>query len=305
VSIIVTGASGAFGRKATAVLMEKVSPSELILVTRNPDSMAEAKARGATIRYGDFDEPESLKAAFAGGERILLISTMNVGRRPKQHGNAIDAAKAAGVRYLVYTSSDGLHPDNPAIIAPDHRATEALIKASGLDYTIMRDSLYGETPVTMVAPEALKTGFWRSPSGKGKVGFSAKKDCATCAATVLSGEGHEGITYAITGPEALTFRDACNLASETTGKHIEYVDISFEEFDKDLEALGIPEDYVNNMNIDGKTSGRRDIISYERGVFLGYFSNVSGDVKKILGREPTSLRQTYQEHHDFLMQFVK
>ena len=303
-AIIVTGASGAFGRRATAVLTQKVSPSELILVTRNPDSLSEMAAKGATIRYGDFDEPESLVKAFAGGERMLMISTMSVGRRPKQHGNAINAAKAAGVRYLVYTSSDGLHPDNPAIIAPDHRATEALIKQSGLEYTIMRDSLYGETPVTMVAPQALRTGVWRSPAGQGKVGFSAKKDCSACAATVLAGEGHEGITYAITGPEALTFRDACRLASETTGKEITYVDISFEEFDKDLEALGVPDDYITNMNIDGMTSGRKDIVSYERGVSMGFFSNVTGDVKKILGREPTSLRETYMEHRDFLMQFV-
>lgn len=304
-SIILTGASGAFGRKATETLMKRVSPSDLILVTRNPDSLTDAKAKGATIRYGDFDDEESLKTAFVGGTKMLMISTMNVGRRAEQHLRAINAAKASGVEHIVYTSSDGLDKANPALIGPDHLKTENNLKASGLKYTIMRDSLYAETVVQMIAPQGLKNGFWRSPARDGVVGFSAKKDCAECAATVVSSDGHENKTYAITGPVRMTFKQGLEIVSDVMKAPIEWIDISFQEFDEDLQKLGIPWDYEQNMNIEGMTSGRHDIITYEQGVRLGYFSNLSNDVQHILGRPPTSFREVAEDNFEFLKQFIK
>src|SRR5579862_7313030 len=116
-SIVITGASGAFGRLATEQLLSKVDPSQLVLVTRNPTALAEFAGRGATVRFGDFDKPESLREAFADAEKLLLISTLDVGaRRRRQHQNAIMAAAISGVRHVIYTSSVGIHPHSPAFV---------------------------------------------------------------------------------------------------------------------------------------------------------------------------------------------
>jgi NAD(P)H dehydrogenase (quinone) len=128
--IIVTGASGQFGHAATSQLLE--AGAEVIALTRSPGRLADLAARGAEVRAADFDDPSSLPAAMAGGDKMLLISTTMVGERPRQHGNAIDAAVAAGVRHIVYTSvTDGGNPDHPAIEQHDHYKTEQMLKTSG------------------------------------------------------------------------------------------------------------------------------------------------------------------------------
>src|SRR6188768_347906 len=144
-SIIVTGATGAFGRAATALLLEKVPPQELILTTRKPEQLADLAARGVQVRKADFDYPETLAAAFAGGDRMLLISTARVGTRVGQHENAVKAAVKAGVRHIVYTSvMSADKPTNPALVKLDHRATEEIIEKSGAKWTFLRDSQYSE-----------------------------------------------------------------------------------------------------------------------------------------------------------------
>ncbi len=144
-SILITGASGAFGRKAAERLLTKVEPSQLVLVTRNPQGLAEFAARGVQIRFGDFDKPESLREAFAGADKLLLISTLDVGeRRRRQHKTAISAAIAGGVGHVVYTSSVGIHPHSPAFVIEDHLFTEEALRRSGLNFTFMRDAQYAE-----------------------------------------------------------------------------------------------------------------------------------------------------------------
>ncbi|HEV7715197.1 MAG TPA: NAD(P)H-binding protein, partial [Steroidobacteraceae bacterium] len=205
-TIIVTGASGKFGRLVTELLLQRVPAAELILVTRNPGALAHLAARGAQVRHGDFDKPETLHAAFSGGERMLLISTLSVGRRAEQHIRAINAAVHAGVNHILYTSSGGAHPNNPAIVIPDHLGTERALKSSGVAFTIQRDSLYIEAPLWQIAPRALASGKWVTSAGDGRVAFVAKKDCVAVAAAILTSPGHEGKTYEITGPDLLSFR---------------------------------------------------------------------------------------------------
>ncbi|MEP7244405.1 MAG: SDR family oxidoreductase [Gammaproteobacteria bacterium] len=299
--LIVTGASGQFGRMVTERLLERVSASDLILVTRNPSTLAHLKARGAEVRAGDFDKPESLPAAFAGGERMLLISTLSVGRRAEQHLRALNAALAAGVRYIAYTSSGGMNPHNPALIVPDHMRTEAALKASGVAFTILRDSLYIEAPLHQIAPRALAVGKWISSSGEGRVGFVAKADCVAVAATVLTGNGHEGKTYEITGPELLSFREVAAIAAQVDGRPVQYVDVSDEAMAAMLAAAGVPKHYMDGMHTPGVgTSSIADIVSYERGIRGGFFAIRSDDVAGILGRAPVSLGELFRANKSAL-----
>ena len=136
---IVTGASGRLGRMVTDELLEHLHPAELILTTRNPSALARLAARGTHVRYADFDQPETLAKAFEDGDRMLLISTLSVGRRAIQHRNAIEAAVKTGVKHIAYTSSGGAHPDNPALVIRDHLETEDALVHSGVAFTILRD----------------------------------------------------------------------------------------------------------------------------------------------------------------------
>jgi NAD(P)H dehydrogenase (quinone) len=291
-SILITGATGQFGRFVTDLLLERVPASDLILVTRNPAALAQLSARGATVRRADFDEPDTLAAAFAGADRMLLISTLSVGRRAEQHQRAIDAAAAAGVRHIVYTSSGGADPANPAIVIADHLGTEAALKKSGVSYTILRDSLYAEVVAVDIAGRALATGKWITCAGEGRCGFVSKADCVAVAATVLTTPGHEGATYEVTGPETLSFRDAARMASEVAGRPIDYVVVDAEELDALLADAGVPRHYVEGMFVPGVgTSSRQDIVSYELGIRAGYFAVKSDHVQKVLGRPPKSLRE--------------
>lgn len=300
--IIVTGASGHFGRAVTRLLLQHLRPADLILVTRQPQSLTQAAALGASVRYGDFDRPESLSPAFAGGTHMLLISTLSVGRRMAQHRAAIEAARAAGVRHIAYTSSAGIHPRSPAIVIRDHLGTEETLHGCGLAYTILRDAQYAEVVATMMAPQALSSGRWFASAGDGAMAFVSKEDCVGVAAAVLAApERHEGATYEITGPELCTFRDAARIAAELSGRPIEYVVVSDAEKQAMFDAAGVPRSYVEGMHAaqTGAWSSD-DMVSYERAIREGYFAICSHHVQLITGRPARSLREVFLEHRDAL-----
>jgi NAD(P)H dehydrogenase (quinone) len=294
-STVITGASGAFGRMVTETLLQKMPASELILVTRKPESLAHLAARGAKVRYGDFDDRQSLDAAFAGGKRMLLISTLDVGEhRRRQHATAIEAAAEAGVQHLAYTSSAGIHPFSPAFVVADHLYTEELLRRSGMAYTILRDSQYAEVIVTMIAPIAVATGRWTSSAGDGCMAFVSKKDCVAVAATVLTTAGHEGAIYEVTGPELLSFRDAARLASEVSGRPIEFVVVSHEEKQAEFDAAGIPRRYVEGaLHAQSGPWASDEMMSYERAIGEGYFAICSKHVQLVTGRPALTLREVF------------
>jgi NAD(P)H dehydrogenase (quinone) len=301
-STVITGASGAFGRMVTELLLESTPPSELILVTRKPEALAHLAARGAQVRYGDFDDKDSLAAAFAGGERLLLISTLDVGaRRRRQHSAAVDAAVAAGVQHIAYTSSVGIHPRSPAFVVADHLHTEELLRRCGVAFTILRDSQYAEVVATMIAPQALASGKWVTSAGEGCMAFVSKKDCVAVAAAVLSTPGHEGAVYEITGPELLSFRDAAALAAEISGRPVEYVVVTHEEKQATFDAAGIPRRYVEGVLHEQSGPWASDeMMSYERALGEGYFAVCSRHVELITGRPALSLRDVFLANRDAL-----
>jgi len=295
-SIIVSGASGQFGRRVTARLLERYAPSELILVTRTPESLADLATRGARVRFGDFDEPQSLAPAFAGGERLLLISTLSVGRRLEQHRHAIEAAARAGVRHIVYTSSVGIHPQSPALVIRDHLGTEEVLRRSGLTYTILRDAQYAEVLTTLLAPQAIASGKWFASAADGCMAFVSKDDCVASATCVLTEpERHAGAVYEITGPQLHSFRDAAALAAELSGKPIEYVVVSDAEKQAMFDAAGVPRSYHEGMYHTATSAwSSDDMVSYERAIREGYFAVCSHHVKLITGRRARSLRELFE-----------
>lgn len=239
-SIIVTGASGHLGRRTAELLIDQVDPGEAVLVTRTPEALADLAERGVTVRHGDFDEPASLESAFAGGTRLLLISTDAVGRRVAQHGNAIDAALAAGVELVAYTSIPNPSDHNPALVVADHRGTEERLRASGLQWTFLRNALYSEYRIPE-AQAAIASGTFHHNQGDGRSAYVSREDCAAAAVAVLTrGHEHAGQAYDITGPELLGGEDLARLYSAAGGADVSTTSLDDPTFSSGLEAAGLP-----------------------------------------------------------------
>ncbi|MDB5662176.1 MAG: short chain dehydrogenase family protein [Sphingomonas bacterium] len=291
-AIIVSGASGGFGRAATEALLAKVAAEDLILTTRDPSKLAHLAERGVTIRRADFDEPASLIEAFRGGDRMLLISTARVGTRVGQHRNAIQAAVAAGVRQIAYTSIISADEEaNPAIVKRDHRATERDLMASGAEWTILRDNQYGDAMAEAAIPVAYSAGIWRSNEGDGQVGFVARADCVACAAAVLTQEGHGNVAYDVTGPELLSFRDVAHLAGEVSGRPLPFRNVSDEEMFAVFDSFGVPreasDDPVAGAAIPWCSN---DMVTFGQAIREGYMAKLSDTVERLTGRPATPLR---------------
>jgi NAD(P)H dehydrogenase (quinone) len=201
--LVITGASGQLGRRTAELVLAAVPAGEVILTTRTPAALAAFAERGAEVRYTDFAAPQTLGAAFAGAERLLLVSATDLAQRTAQHRAALDAAQAAGIRHVIYTSGLEPEPPNPAVVAPSHHATEQALFPSGLDWTILRNSLYADYQLPE-AERALQTGVLVHNRGDGAVAYVAREDCAAAAAAVLLQDGHESAVYEITGSETWT-----------------------------------------------------------------------------------------------------
>jgi NAD(P)H dehydrogenase (quinone) len=240
-SLVITGAAGHLGRRTAELLLDRVDPADVVLVTRRPPELADLAARGADVRAGDFDDPASLDAAFAGGERLLLVSTDAVGRRVAQHRNAIDAAARAGVRHVAYTSLPNPVAENPAPVAGEHRATEEALKASGLAWTLLRHALYSEYRIPE-AQAALAGGAFHHNQGDGRTAYVSREDCAAVAAAVLAGGAeHENQAYDVTGPELLGAGDLARIYGEAGGVPVSAVALDDAAFVAGAVASGLPE----------------------------------------------------------------
>lgn len=288
--IIVTGASGRFGQAAVRQLLDRMPASDLILMSRQPEKLAEFAALGAETRYGDFDDPAALREAFAGGDRLLLISAVKVGHRVAQHGRAIDAARDAGVGHIVYTSLIGATPENPALASDDHCGTEALLRASGLAWTALRDGQYAEALADAAAPQAIRSGRWLASAGEGRISLVSREDCIRTAVAVLTGAGHENRVYNVTTNETWSFRDVAALTAEIAGVPIEYVVVTDEEFYAFWDSLGIPREPLTEFNVDGVAWCSDDMVSFERAIREGHMAVASTDIETITGTPALSFR---------------
>jgi NAD(P)H dehydrogenase (quinone) len=269
--IVISGASGQLGELVVRDLLARGVPaSDLILVSRTPDKLDEFKRLGATTRFGDFTKPESLPAAYAGGTKLLLISIgLDAGPRPEAHKRAVDAAVAAGIKHIVYTSFVALSKGDRTGLASDHFATEEIIKQSGLAWTMLRNSIYANTLVPQAA-KMIADGKATVSDSDSRIGYVTREDCAAAAAAVLSTSGHENKAYDITGPELIGPREIAAAASAVTGKKIELV------------------------TADPNAPARR-------GFGGPAFEIVSDDFAKLTGRPATSVRELFEAQRDALL----
>ncbi|MEZ5743278.1 MAG: SDR family oxidoreductase [Sphingomonadaceae bacterium] len=290
--IVITGASGQYGRSATDRLIAQGRAADLILITRTPDKLADRTAQGCEVRYGDFDKPETLGPALRGAERMLLISGTRVGARVLQHKAAIDAAAAEGVRHIAYTSFIGIDdPANPAEVRHDHIETERLIRASGMAWTMLRDAHYADAMIVMAGPGVMQTGKWISNAGEGREAMVWREDCVACAVAVLTGEGHEGQVYDITGPELQTFAEVTAIMAEVTGHPLEYVAVDDEAQYAMFDAMGIPRRPVDDQYVGGIPWNSDDMVTFRQAIREGFLEVCTGDVEKLTGRPARSVRQ--------------
>ncbi|MFZ2268066.1 MAG: SDR family oxidoreductase [Azonexus sp.] len=237
--IVITGASGQLGRLVIEALLEKLPAGEIVAAVRNPAKVADLAARGVQVRQADYDQPASLAAAFSGADKLLLISASEVGRRVPQHRAVIEAAKAAGVGLLAYTSI--LHADvSPLPLAVEHRETEALIRAAGLPAVILRNGWYTENYLAGI-PAALQYGVLLGSAGAGRIASAARADYAAAAAAVLLLDNQAGRIYELAGDEAYTLGELAGEIARQSGQAVAYQDLPQSEFTAALLAAGLPE----------------------------------------------------------------
>lgn len=299
--IVITGASGNYGRGVTDRLIDQGRAADLILITRKPDKLADRAAQGCTVRYGDFDQPETLAEAVRGGDRMLLISGTRVGARVEQHRAAIDAAAANGVRHIVYTSFIGIDdPANPAEVRHDHIETERLMQASGAAWTMLRDAHYADAMILMAGPGVMASGKWFSNSGEGREAMVWRDDCIESAVAVLTGEGHEGRVYNITGPELQTLREVAALMAEITGRPVEYVSLDDEGQYAMFDAMGIPRRPVDDQSVAGIPWNSDDMVTFGAAIRGGFLEICSDDVERLTGRKARSVRAMIEANVEML-----
>jgi NAD(P)H dehydrogenase (quinone) len=277
-SVIITGAAGHLGRLVAEQLLERLPPEDLVLVTRRPDALRDLGALGAEVRYGDFDDPASLHDAFAGGERMLLISTDAVGIRVRQHRAAITGAASAGVGHVVFTSIVSPVPGNPiGANAWEQGKTEEMLRHSGLAWTVLRFGSFAELQLPPAAT-AVKNRYLILNNGDGRIVPVSRRDCAEAAAVTLTTDGHAGKTYTITGPEALSDSDLAELYADVSGQPVKLVRLSDAMLTWVLLGIGTP------MPIAW------GITAFGRAVRQGYFGVVDPAFERLTGRPPMTLR---------------
>jgi len=277
-TLAITGATGQLGRLVISQLLAVKPAPELVAVVRSP---AKAQDLGIAVRAADYTRPETLVAALAGVETLLLISSSEIGQRRAQHRNVIAAAAQAGVRRIVYTSL--LHADrSPLDLAAEHLDTEAALKASGIAFTLLRNGWYTEN-YTSAVPGALAGGAFIGSSGSGRIASAARSDYAAAAVAVLTSSGHEGKTYELAGDAAYTLADLAAEISRQTGRNIPYVDMSVADYAKALAGFGLPEGLA------------QAIAGWGPGIAQGALFDEDRELSRLIGRATTPMAESVRQ----------
>jgi NAD(P)H dehydrogenase (quinone) len=236
--IAITGATGQLGQLVIENLLKTVPANQLVAIVRNPAKAQALSDKGIVVRQGDYTDEASLKAAFQGVAKLLLISGSEVGQRAVQHRNVINAAKAAGVKFIAYTSL--LHADkSPLGLHVEHVETEKMLAESGIPYALLRNGWYTENYLAS-APPAIEHGVFIGAAGEGKIASATRADYAAAAARVMSEEGHAGKVYELAGDSAWTLSELAAELSKQSGKTVSYQNLSEADFAAALKGVGLP-----------------------------------------------------------------
>jgi NAD(P)H dehydrogenase (quinone) len=275
-SVVVAGASGHLGRLTVEQLLARgIAPDEVVAAGRSLDRLADLAARGVRTAVFDYDAPDP--GVFEAGDTFLLVSMPNPGNRVEQHRRALEAAAKAGVGRVVYTSAPHA-ADTTLVLAPDHKATEELIRASGVPFTILRNNWYAENYAQTVE-QARATGEIVGSAGDGRVASALRVDYAAATAAALTTDGHEGATYELTGDTAWTFDEFAATLGSLLGRPVGYRSVSPEEHLAILTAAGL----------DEGTAGF--VVALDQNIREGTLADVTGDLARLAGRPAATLTE--------------
>ncbi|PJZ24233.1 NAD(P)-dependent oxidoreductase [Leptospira hartskeerlii] len=267
-TVLVTGASGHLGKIVLEELLKR-GHNKIIATTRKPESLEGFAKRGVTVRKASFDDPASLVSAFQGADRILIVSTDNIGNRIPEHSAAVDAAVKAGAKRVLYTSLTKAD-EVPVTFAFEHEGTEEKIKQSGLAYTILRNNLYSDYLIPKLQ-HAVASGSLYGSGGNGACAYVSRTDCAKAAAAALLSSESGNKILEISGPKAWTYPELAKFTSELTGKPISYVDLPAEELSKALVGAGVPKPMADAL------------ASFDVSIREGYLKDVNTWAKDLIG----------------------
>ncbi len=286
-TLLVTGGSGHLGRRVLELLIE-ANAGKLITTTRTPEKLADLAARGVEVRQANFDDPASLAAAFAGVERLLLISTDALDRRTAQQKNAVAAAEQAGVKHVLYTSLSNAQSGLPAMIADSHYATEQALAASTLDWTVLRNNIYTDMFLGSL-PRAVASGQLVAATGTGGAGYVTREDCARAAAAALANPPAGRTILDITGPSVVTHADLVQILSELTGRAVTYVPVDVDAIVAGMVGAGLPEPVA------------RVYAGFDTTIAQGSLAVASNDVAELTGQAPQSVADFLTAHKAVLL----
>ena len=276
--IVVTGATGQLGRLVIQNLLQTVPASDIVAAVRDPAKAADLAARGVQIRKADYTQPATLDAAFAGADKLLLISSSAVGQRVAQHRAVIDAAVRSGVKLVAYTSL--LHADtSPLGLAAEHKETESMLKASGLPFVLLRNGWYTENYAASV-PTALAHGVVLGSANNGRISSAARADYAAAAAAVLTRDHQAGRVYELAGDAAYTLTEFAAEIARQSGKAVAYKNMPQADYQAALVGVGLPAP-IAAMLADSDT-----------GASKGGLFDEGRQLSSLIGRPTTPLRES-------------
>ncbi|ATV18537.1 NAD(P)-dependent oxidoreductase [Pseudomonas avellanae] len=280
--IVVTGATGQLGRLVIEQLLARVPAEQIVAAVRSPEKAADLSAKGVQVRHADYSQPSTLDSAFAGADKVLLISSSEIGQRFSQHKAVIDAAKRAGVKLLAYTSV--LHAEASELgLAKEHVETEAYLRASGLPFALLRNGWYTENYTAGVLG-ALAYGAVMGSADEGHISSASRLDYAEAAAVLLtSSEDQSGRVYELAGDESYTLTEFAAELSRQAGKTLPYVNLPQAEFEAALIQAGLP-DFVARLLADSDAAAAK-----------GALFDDSRQLSKLIGRPATPLSATISE----------